>query len=69
MYIYKVKGVNECEGLHEDSLIVEGFCEPTGMVRGYVRLPDGTAMANVPVTAEPQDTIYGITKTTKTGIT
>ena len=66
VYIYKVKGVNECEGLHEDSLIVEGFCEPTGMVRGYVRLPDGTAMANVPVTAEPQDTIYGITKTTKT---
>lgn len=66
VYVYKVIGVNDCEGLHTDSVTVEGWCEPTGMVRGYVRLPDGTAIANVTVVANPQDTKNGITKSTVT---
>ena len=66
VYVYKVIGLNDCEGLHTDSVTVEGWCEPTGMVRGYVRLPDGTAIANVTVVANPQDTKNGITKSTVT---
>ncbi|MBR3531466.1 MAG: hypothetical protein IKN83_08885 [Bacteroidaceae bacterium] len=53
VYLYKVEGVNDCEGRHVSVDSIRGWCEPTGMVRGYVRLPDGTALGGVTVTAEP----------------
>lgn len=53
VYLYKVEGVNDCEGTHVSVDSIKGWCEPTGMVRGYVRLPDGTALGGVTVTAEP----------------
>ena len=59
VYVYTVEGVNECEGRHVSIESIEGFCKPTGMVRGYVRLPDGTAMSGVTVTATPYDSENG----------
>ena len=54
VYTYKVEGVNDCEGRHVSVATVDGWCKPTGMVRGYLRLRDGTALAGRKVTAEPQ---------------
>lgn len=51
-YIYRVEAVVDCEGLHQSALEEEGHCEPTGMVCGYVRLADGTAVAGATVTAD-----------------
>ena len=53
IYTYTVEGVNDCEGLHISSVSADGWCQPTGMVRGYVRLKDGTAVGGVRVIAEP----------------
>ena len=65
VYIYTVEGVNNCEGQHVSSMSKEGQCEPTGMVRGYIRLTDGTALAGVVVVAEPQgDTVGEVKKDT-----
>lgn len=60
VYIYTVEGVNDCEGLHVETISTEGWCEPTGMVRGYVRLPDGTGLGGVKVTAEPLSSGQGV---------
>ena len=54
VYTYKVEGVNDCEGQHISSTTADGWCKPTGVVRGYLRLRDGTAIAGRKVTAEPQ---------------
>lgn len=53
VYVYTVEGVNQCEGEHVSSATVTGLCRPTGMVRGFVRMADGTAMAGVKVKATP----------------
>ena len=57
-YTYTVEGVNQCETEHISRATVSGGCRPTGMVRGYVRLADGTAMAGVTVKAEPASGEY-----------
>ena len=66
VYIYTVEGVNNCEGEHVSTITKEGWCEPTGMVRGYIRLTDGTALAGVKVKAEPQGDTMGETGTAMT---
>ena len=44
-YIYKVRGVTNCEGLHyDDTKEVEGMCEQTATVEGYLRFLDGTGI-------------------------
>ena len=69
VYIYTVEGVNQCEGEHVSTATAEGNCEPTGMVRGYLRLTDGTALAGYTVTAEPQGSTKGEKKTAVTDAT
>ena len=63
VYIYTVEGVNNCEGEHVSTITKEGWCEPTGMVRGYIRLTDGTALSGVKVKADPQGATMGETGT------
>ena len=58
-YIYTIEGVTQCEGMHVTSIIREGCCEPTGMVRGYVRLANGIGLPNVKVTATPKNPDQG----------
>ena len=44
-YIYKIRGVTSCEGLHYDETKeVEGMCEQTATVEGYLRFLDGTGI-------------------------
>ena len=44
-YIYKIRGVTSCEGLHyDDTKEVEGMCEQTATVEGYLRFLDGTGI-------------------------
>jgi len=57
-YTYIVEGVNQCETVHISRDSTYGACRPTGMVRGYVRLADGTAMAGVKVKATPSSGAY-----------
>ncbi len=52
-YVYTVEGVNDCEGQHVSSISTDGWCQPTGMVRGFVRLKNGTTQGGVTVIAEP----------------
>lgn len=67
-YVYTIEGITQCEGTHVSSIDITAGCEPTGMVRGYLRLADGTAMAGVTVKAEPRsgNFVGAVTKTTKT---
>ncbi|MBR4365179.1 MAG: carboxypeptidase regulatory-like domain-containing protein, partial [Bacteroidaceae bacterium] len=66
-YIYTIEGVTQCEGDHVSTVTVEGCRVPTGTVRGYVRLSNGTGLPNVEVTATPKGNILNaITKTVKT---
>ena len=58
-YVYIIEGVTLCEGEHVSSLTIEGNCEPTGMVRGYVRLSNGIGLPGYTVTAKPNGTITG----------
>lgn len=53
VYEYTIEGVNDCEGLHVSRISQDGWCSPMGMVRGFVRLKNGTAQAGVKVVAEP----------------
>ncbi len=44
-YIYKVRGVTSCEGLHyDDTKEVEGMCEQYGTVEGRLCFLDGTGI-------------------------
>ena len=44
-YIYKVRGVTSCEGLHYDETKeVEGMCEQFATVEGHLRFLDGTGI-------------------------
>lgn len=58
-YDYCVESVWQCEGTNIESLTCTGACETTGMIDGYVRMADGTAMAGVTVLCEPDGTIPG----------
>ena len=59
-YDYRVESVYQCEGTHVESEIVSGTeCEPTGMIDGYVRMADGTAMAGVTVECRPGSNVKG----------
>ncbi len=53
VYEYTIEGVNDCEGRHVSSISKDGWCSPMGMVRGFIRLKNGTAQAGVKVIAEP----------------
>ena len=61
VYDYRVESVLQCEGLKISGQTVTGQCAPTGMVRGYVRLADGTGLGGLTVTAEPIGNIVGAT--------
>ncbi|MBR7029206.1 MAG: hypothetical protein IKI05_07380 [Bacteroidaceae bacterium] len=67
-YVYTIEGVTQCEGTHVSALEITAGCAPTGMVRGYLRLADGTAMAGVTVKASPKkgNFVGAVEKTTKT---
>lgn len=57
-YDYLVESVTQCEGVHVvKSEVRAGECEPTAMICGYVRMADGTAMAEVEVIIEPVDAV------------
>ena len=44
-YIYKVRGVTDCEGTsYDETEPVEGFCEQFGTVTGHLRFLDGTGI-------------------------
>ncbi len=58
-YTYTIEGVTQCEGVNVSKVTVNGWCKPTGMVRGYVRLPNGTGLPGYTVTAHPVDDIPG----------
>ena len=53
VYDYRVESVLQCEGFKVNGQLVTGQCAPTGMVRGYVRLADGTGLGGLTVTATP----------------
>ena len=56
-YDYRVESVFQCEGVHIYYKTCTGACETTGMIDGYIRMADGTAMSDVTVMCRP---IYGI---------
>ena len=58
-YRYIIEGVTQCEGENISRVSVDGCCTPTGMVRGYVRLANGTGLPGYTVTATPVGTIDG----------
>ena len=58
-YTFIIEGVTLCEGNNISKVKVDGSCKPTGMVRGYVRLPNGTGLPGYTVTAQPVDNIPG----------
>lgn len=58
-YMFIIEGVTQCEGDNISKVTVEGGCRPTGMVRGYVRLPNGTGLPGYTVTAQPVGDITG----------
>ncbi len=53
VYDYCVESVWQCEGTHVERFTTSGQCMATGLVEGYVRMADGTAMAGVKVICEP----------------
>ena len=59
-YDYRIESVYQCEGTHVESEISSGAsCVPTGMIDGYVRMADGTAMAGVTVECRPGSDVMG----------
>ncbi len=72
VYDYKVESVYQCEGTTIDGKTCTGACAVTGMISGYVRMSDGTAMGGLDVVCEPDSVIPGAnarytTKTDDTG--
>ena len=53
VYDYRVESVLQCEGLLTAGATTTGECEPTGLVEGYLRMADGTAMAGDTVVCVP----------------
>ena len=66
-YEYTVEGVTQCEGEQISKLTIVGHCKPTGMVQGYVRLFDGTALANRKVVVNTSDKTKYSTTTDENG--
>ncbi len=67
-YEYKVLSAVDCEGTHtESSDVAEGHCEPTGMVEGYLRYADGTAIPNMKIVATLNDVTVASTYTDSKG--
>ena len=67
-YQYKVLSAVNCEGTHtESSDVAEGYCEPTGMVEGYLRYADGTAIPNMQIVATLNDQTVATTTTDSKG--
>lgn len=58
VYDYRVESVYQCEGTNIESMTCTGACETTGMIEGYLRLADGTALAGDTVYCEP---VKGVT--------
>ncbi len=58
-YDYRVESVWQCEGTHVESMIAQGGCKTTGLIEGYVRMADGTAMAGVTLTCVPKSGASG----------
>ena len=49
-YEYKVRAVNDCEGVtYTETEVKVGECKHTGRVEGYVRFKDGTGVADIKV--------------------
>ena len=69
VYEYTIEGVNDCEGQHVSRISHDGWCQPTGMVRGYVRLKNGTAQGGVKVIAEPTDDTKEVGGETRSTVT
>ena len=65
-YEYRVESVFQCEGSIVNDATISGSCEPTGMVRGFLRLADGTGMGGYTVKAVPKDIEGAETKTAVT---
>ena len=66
-YIYKVRSVVDCEGLHYvETTPLEGYCIQTGSVDGYVRFADGTGIPGITVSISPNGDETGKSGTRKT---
>ena len=58
-YEYRVESVWQCEGTNIESATCIANCAETGMISGYVRMADGTAIAGQVVECRPQGNIRG----------
>ena len=68
-YEYTIQAVTMCEGEKLSEASIVAHCVPTGTVRGYVRLMDGTALAGRQVKATPVEEIHtagAVSRTTTT---
>lgn len=58
-YDYRVESVYQCEGTNVELKSCIGSCVKTGMIDGYIRMSDGTAMGGVTVQCRPDGNILG----------
>ena len=58
-YDYRVESVYQCEGTNIEKESCTGACVKTGMIDGYIRMSDGTAMGGVTVQCRPDGDIPG----------
>ena len=58
-YDYRVESVYQCEGTNVELKSCIGSCVKTGMIDGYIRMSDGTAMGGVTVQCRPDGNIPG----------
>ena len=58
-YDYRVESVYQCEGTNIEKESCSGACVKTGMIDGYIRMSDGTAMGGVTVQCHPNGSIPG----------
>ena len=67
-YEYKVRATSDCEGQYfSETEVAQGACKHTGRVSGYVRLKDGTGVADIEVTASYNSKEVGKTTTDESG--
>ena len=70
-YEYKVRAINDCEGIsYTETEVKEGACKHTGLLEGYVRFNDGTGVNGIDVeivpSSEEDRTKPGATKKVRT---
>ena len=58
-YDYRVESVYQCEGTNIEKESCTGACVKTGMIDGYIRMSDGTAMGGVTIQCHPNGSIPG----------